>query len=188
MSQNNFKNKTKRKAKTMKKILMTALVVAGCVVETVAGKVSSFREESYNPSWAEREGLAFLRVVTTPLVYFTQAAQYLSETSEANGTVTPDDVFITTPVVASITGSIFACGEIVVGVGEMVTGQQLKSFAYPWEIKPNDPATVARIRERTAQERAAGMQGDERTNELVGELVSSAIDRKMQKHYNHRRK
>lgn len=164
----------------MKKMMMTVLAAAGCVAGAIAAG-SPLREEGYNPSFGEREGLAFLRVVTTPLVYFTQAAQHLSETQEATGTITPDDLFITTPVVASITGSIFACGEIVVGLGEMVTGQQLKSFAYPWEVQPNNPATVARLRSQAEQRQYAQESGDE-TSELVGSLVAAAVERKMQKH------
>lgn len=129
---------------------------------------SAFRASGYEPNVLQREGLALLRVVCSPLSFFTEGAQSYNEHSEATGSANPFS-FIGGFVVC---GPFVTCFEAVGGVCELVSFQQFKSCAYPWEVDANDQKMVKYIREREKEERLASETTPK--SDFVGELIGAA--------------
>lgn len=122
------------------------VLLAGMMNSTMAE--SKFRTDYYEPNVMQREGLAFLRIIGSPCALFTEGAQWYNENNAA-GDQNP---------LAFIAGMCWfgvpvMCMEIIGGTCELVTFQQFKSCAYPWEINDNNERTVEMLRSY-AEERA----------------------------------
>ena len=108
-------------------------LLSGCLLsERIAHKIgysnaSSFRKVSYDPSWAAREGLAFGRVLTSPLA-IPCVGFALTDGCENENAV--GIVFIAGAAV----GSWMTLEEIGIGLTEALTCSQYKDPAYPWEF------------------------------------------------------
>ena len=151
----------------MKKLIVFMLEAALVFGLTAKGE-SKFRAEDYNPTIAQREGLAFLRIIGSPLSLFTEGAQYFNENKEATGDGSPI-YFI---VGMCLQGPFVTCFEAAGGVLELVSFQQFKSFAYPWEVDENDAKMVATIRENREKERLR--QEQEPESDFIGEMLGAA--------------
>lgn len=149
----------------MKKMMIGVMVALSAVLTQAESK---FRAPSYEPNVLQREGLALLRIVGSPLSFFTEGAQSYNEHREATGSANPFS-FIGGFVVC---GPFVTCFEAVGGICELVTFQQFKSFAYPWEVDANDQEMVKYIREREEEERLARETTPK--SDFVGELIGAA--------------
>lgn len=142
--------KGERKMKQMNKNVVKAVVIAQLAVSSLFAMAKSrFRDDSFEPTVAQRSGLAFLRIIGSPLSFFTEGAQYFNENKEATG----ENSLIYFVAGMCVQGSFVSCFEATGGVLELISFQQFKSFAYPWEIDENDAGMVKRIREDRERER-----------------------------------
>ncbi len=151
----------------MKKLIVFMLEAVLVFGLTAKGE-SKFRAENYEPTIAQREGLALLRIIGSPLSLFTEGAQYFNENKEATGDGNPM-YFV---VGMCLQGSFVTCFEAAGGVLELVSFQQFKSFAYPWEVDENDAKMVAIIRENREKERISKEQ--ESASDFIGEVLGAA--------------
>ena len=154
----------------MKKIMLGALVALSVVLVHAESK---FRAPGYEPTVLQREGLALMRIVGSPLSFFTEGVQFYNENLEATGSSNPFS-FIGGFTVG---GPFMTCFEAIGGVCELISFQQFKSCGYPWEISPNDPKSVARIRESKERERfeREAASGSDFIGELIGVAAGAAV-------------
>ena len=149
------------------------LLLFTCVAMTEAKAMSRFREESYQPNVLQREGLALLRIVGSPAALITEGEQFYEEYSAACGKKMP---------FSFLTGSVIGCFvmgfEIIGGTVELISFQQIKSWAYPWEFDEPDQESIARMREDMENE--SSDDGDF-VADVVGAAVGAAVEESMNK-------
>ena len=133
---------------------------------------SRFRDENFKPTIAQRSGLALLRIVGSPLSMFTEGVQYFNEYEEATGRSS----VLHFVGGMCIQGSVVACLELVGGSLELITFQQFKSFAYPWEIDENDPDMVRIIKE--SEEQKLLSESDSSSEYSSSQSYKSGVSRK----------
>ena len=149
----------------MKSFVIVIMLVLGTMHVTAESK---FRNDDFEPTIVQRSGLALLRIVSSPLSLFTEGVQYYNENQEATGESNPF-YFV---VGMCLQGSFVTCFEAVGGCLELISFQQFKSFAYPWEIDENDARMVNIIREDRERERLQEEMKPE--SNFIGEMIGAA--------------
>lgn len=151
-----------------KKTIKVVTVALFAVSSLCAMAESRFRDDDFQPTLAQRSGLAFLRIIGSPLSLFTEGIQSFNEYKEATGESNP----INFVVGMAIAGPVVTCFEATGGVLELISFQQFKSFAYPWEVDENDPRMVETIRKNRERERL--QKEKEPESDFIGEIIGAA--------------
>lgn len=190
----------------MKKLLiyLCAGLLTGCIFEKTPAETGSIRDPNREISVGEREGLAFSRLLTSPVVFpilFYRGYDYFKPDDR------PMEIFKTDPVSLTLSSLLLAAfktpfimsEEIVVSLPEILSTAQFKSAYYPWETYVgnkrdrtyeediNDPELKRIAAESNARmiERAADVA--EVAIEVGGEALSQAIDQEIQRQFGGKR-
>lgn len=106
------------------------LLVSGCTTDPFGQYTpSGIRAEDYNPGVLTRQGLAFSRIISSP-VMIPHIMAHGWHTTKDRDVVTRSFTFLAN---GPLLGPFYMSEEIVFGVMEMITFQQFKSSFYPWE-------------------------------------------------------
>ena len=172
-------------------IVSLLLISSGCIIdkETPSSGVRSLNRE--NGALA-REGLAFSRLLSSPLsvpLYMGHAYNDLDDGK-------PMRIGYTDPLTRSfnaltcgvIGGAFIMCGEVVVSLPELLTTTQFKSVYYPWEtftINEREPRLEARLKDpelRRVVEESKGrlavktMKAAEVAIDIAGEVANEVVE------------
>lgn len=109
----------------------------GCIYDKSQAERGSIRDPEREINIAGREGLAFSRLLTAPVVM----PMYFYKTYDYFGGGRPMIIFKTDPVSLTLSGLLLTaftspfiiCEEAVVSLVEILTTAQFKSAYYPWE-------------------------------------------------------
>lgn len=177
---------------------LLALALAGCKITETPPK-GSCRDAEHGV--LAREGLAFSRVITSPiqlpLTYAGLYAHYFDDGKPMRlGHTDPFSKGVSTLLCGSVKGPICICEELVVGLAEILTTAQFNSVIYPWEtlgfyersrnLKQdleyiNSPEMLEKRKqaELRLEKRAltAAAVAVEASGEVVEEAIEHAIDR-----------
>ena len=185
----------------MRKLLVylcAALLLTGCIWEKTPAEAGSIRDPNREIGIGGREGLAFSRLLTSPVMFpvlFYRGYDYFKPDDR------PMEIFKTDPLSLTLSSLLLAAfktpflmsEEIVVALPEMLSTAQFKSAYYPWETYVgnkrdrtyeediNDPELKRVTEEAHARmiERAADVA--EVAIEVGGEALSQAVDQEIQR-------
>lgn len=105
------------------------LACSGCrSVETAGSTENTTEESSYDPNPMERQGLAFSRMLCSPLNLLGFTVAECENIGSASIILFPFICCWTIPA-----GAIAMTGDIITGTTEMLFWQQFKTVRYPWD-------------------------------------------------------
>lgn len=117
-------------AKSFLFFLLGFVILTGCTTDPFGEYTpTGVRAENYNPDVLTREGLAFSRILTSPIV-IPHLMAHGWHTTKDRDVLTRSFTFLANGITL---GPFIIAEEIVVGTLEMLTFQQFKSSFYPWE-------------------------------------------------------